>query len=79
MLVLTDDSCTCSDYRSRREAKDEKCKHMKAVERQQKRVSGPHYVYAPSDRPEEFDRYSYWRCENCGAEATRKGALEDCC
>ncbi|GAA5049894.1 hypothetical protein ACFFQF_21390 [Haladaptatus pallidirubidus] len=39
------------------------------------RVSGPYTGY---DKYGTVD-HTYWTCENCGAEATRKGALTDCC
>ena len=39
------------------------------------RVSGPYTGY---DKYSNVD-HTYWTCENCGAEATRKGALTGCC
>ncbi|SIR89335.1 hypothetical protein SAMN05421858_4409 [Haladaptatus litoreus] len=39
------------------------------------RISGPHTGY---DTYGNID-HTYWTCEDCGAEATRKGALTDCC
>ncbi|WP_076432693.1 hypothetical protein [Haladaptatus litoreus] len=39
------------------------------------RINGPYTgydMYGTAD-------HTYWKCENCGAEATRKGALTDCC
>jgi rubrerythrin len=73
--TVTPDSCTCPDFRFRRKDKGEKCKHMKAVEREQERISGPYTGY---DKYGNVDHH-YWRCERCGAEAIREDALEDCC
>jgi hypothetical protein len=39
------------------------------------RISDPYTGY---DTYGNVD-HSYWQCEVCGAEATRKGALTDCC
>lgn len=38
-------------------------------------ISGPYTGY---DTYGAVD-HRYWTCENCSAEATRKGALTDCC
>jgi hypothetical protein len=65
------------------------CKHMAAVENatddgtleafpsedEDERISGPYTGY---DTYGNVD-HNYWKCENCDAEATRKGALTDCC
>ncbi len=39
------------------------------------RISGPYTSY---DTYGTVD-HTYWQCGGCGAEATRKGALTDCC
>ncbi|SIR62833.1 hypothetical protein SAMN05421858_2993 [Haladaptatus litoreus] len=39
------------------------------------RISGPYTGY---DTYGTVD-HTYWTCEDCSAEATRKGALIDCC
>ncbi|WP_435159237.1 hypothetical protein [Haladaptatus sp. DFWS20] len=68
------------------------CKHMAAVENatddgtlevfpsededdKDERVSGPYTGY---DKYGNVD-HTYWACKDCGAEATRKDALTDCC
>ncbi|WP_435157424.1 hypothetical protein [Haladaptatus sp. DFWS20] len=63
------------------------CKHMAAVKTsmddgtlevfpsEDERISGPYTGY---DKYGTVDN-KYWTCEGCGAEATRKGALTDCC
>jgi hypothetical protein len=64
------------------------CKHMAAVEtatddgsldafpsKDDERTSGPYIGY---DKYSNVD-HTYWMCEDCGAEATRKDALTDCC
>jgi hypothetical protein len=79
-------ACTCPHHLHRTAV----CKHMTAVEtatndgtleaflseeNDDDRISGPHTGY---DTYGNVD-HKYWTCENCGAEATRKGALTDCC
>ncbi|WP_435158828.1 hypothetical protein [Haladaptatus sp. DFWS20] len=44
-------------------------------EDEDERISGPYTGY---DKYGNVD-HTYWKCENCGAEATRKDALTDCC
>ena len=44
-------------------------------EDEDERLSGPYSGY---DTYGNVD-HKYWQCEDCGAEATRKGALTDCC
>ena len=39
------------------------------------RVSGPYTGY---DKYSNVD-HNYWTCADCGAEATQKDALTDCC
>ncbi|WP_231189196.1 hypothetical protein [Haladaptatus sp. DYF46] len=41
----------------------------------EERISGPYTGY---DKYGNAD-HTYWKCEDCGTEATRKGALTDCC
>jgi hypothetical protein len=38
-------------------------------------ISGPYTGY---DKYGNVD-HTYWTCEDCGAEATRKDVLTDCC
>ncbi|WP_458186575.1 hypothetical protein [Haladaptatus sp. NG-WS-4] len=76
-------ACTCPHHVHRNTF----CKHMAAVENatddgtldafpsDDERISGPHTGY---DKYGTVD-HNYWKCENCGAEATQKGALTDCC
>ncbi|WP_458190205.1 SWIM zinc finger family protein [Haladaptatus sp. NG-WS-4] len=76
-------ACTCPHHIHR----NAYCKHMAAVENatedgtleaissDDERVSGPYTGY---DKYGSVD-HTYWTCEDCGAEATRKGALIDCC
>ncbi|WP_231189242.1 hypothetical protein [Haladaptatus sp. DYF46] len=42
---------------------------------EEERISGPYTGY---DQYGTVD-HTYWTCEDCGAKATRKGALIDCC
>jgi hypothetical protein len=63
------------------------CKHMAAIEistdagtlnafpSEDNRINGPYTGY---DKYGTAD-HTYWTCEECGAEATRKDALTDCC
>jgi hypothetical protein len=48
---------------------------LEAFPSEDERISGPYTGY---DKHGNVD-HTYWTCENCGAEATRKGALTDCC
>ncbi|GAA0236157.1 SWIM zinc finger family protein [Haladaptatus pallidirubidus] len=79
-------ACTCPHHVHRSAF----CKHMAAVENatddgtleafpsednDDERISGPYTGY---DKDGNVD-HNYWKCEHCGAEATRKGALTDCC
>ncbi|WP_266080775.1 hypothetical protein [Haladaptatus caseinilyticus] len=79
-------ACTCPHHVHRNAV----CKHMAAVENatddgtltafpseddKDERISGPYTGY---DKYGNVD-HTYWTCEDCGAEATRKGALTDCC
>ncbi|GKZ15358.1 hypothetical protein [Haladaptatus sp. T7] len=77
-------ACTCPHHVHRNAF----CKHMAAVEtatddgtleafppEDDERISGPYTGY---DKYGNVD-HTYWTCTNCGAEATRKGALTDCC
>ncbi|WP_390185371.1 hypothetical protein [Haladaptatus pallidirubidus] len=85
---MTDElmACTCPHHVHRNAF----CKHMAAVEDatdngtleafpseddKDERISGPHTGY---DKYGNVD-HTYWQCGGCGAEATRKGALTDCC
>ncbi len=67
--------CTCPHFTYRVAY----CKHMAAVDQatieDEKEISGPYTGY---DCYGSID-HTYWRCEDCGAEATDKRALEDCC
>nr|WP_255666476.1 hypothetical protein [Haladaptatus sp. DYF46] len=76
-------ACTCPHHVHRSAF----CKHMAAVQTatddgtleafpsDDERISGPYTGY---DTYGNVD-HNYWTCEDCGAEATRKGALTDCC
>ncbi|GAA0250762.1 hypothetical protein ACFFQF_27120 [Haladaptatus pallidirubidus] len=78
-------ACTCPHHVHRNAF----CKHMTAVKTAtddgtletfpsadtDERVSGP---YTGHDKYGNVD-HTYWKCEECGAQATRKGALTDCC
>jgi hypothetical protein len=76
-------ACTCPHHVHRNAF----CKHMAAVGTEtddgtldafpsdDERISGPHTGY---DTYGKVD-HKYWQCEYGGAEATRKGALTDCC
>ncbi|WP_231188638.1 SWIM zinc finger family protein [Haladaptatus sp. DYF46] len=76
-------ACTCPHHVHRNAF----CKHMAAVENviddgtlnafpsDDERTSGPYTGY---DKYGNVD-HTYWMCEGCGAEATRKDALTDCC
>ncbi|WP_231189012.1 SWIM zinc finger family protein [Haladaptatus sp. DYF46] len=76
-------ACTCPHHVHRNAF----CKHMAAVENatddgtleafpfEDERISGPYTGY---DKYGTVD-HTYWTCEDCGAEATRKDALTDCC
>ncbi|MFH5802390.1 SWIM zinc finger family protein [Haladaptatus sp. CMAA 1911] len=91
-VSITDDvalHCTCPDYTFRHaNTVGGMCKHMQAVEENldeirsdadtsqgETRITGPYRGY---DKYGTVD-HTYWTCEDCGAEATRKGALTDCC
>ena len=69
IYTVTDNNCTCPSAKYH----GTPCKHMRAVE--QERVSGPYTGY---DKYGNIDHH-YWTCERCGAEATDKSGLEDCC
>ena len=81
-------ACTCPHHVHRNAF----CKHMAAVENatddgtleafpsedfdeDDERISGPYTGY---DKYGHVD-HTYWQCGDCGAEATRKGSLTDCC
>ncbi|WP_227778060.1 hypothetical protein [Haladaptatus pallidirubidus] len=67
--------------------RDAICKHMAAVENatvdgtleafptEDECISGPYTGY---DKYGNID-HNYRKCEHCGAEATRKDTLTDCC
>jgi hypothetical protein len=74
-------ACTCPHHVHR----DAYCKHMTAVENatdgtfnafpsDDERISGSYTGY---DTYGTVD-HTFWKCEDCGADATRKGALTDC-
>ncbi|SIR94794.1 hypothetical protein SAMN05421858_4764 [Haladaptatus litoreus] len=77
-------ACTCPHHVHRNVF----CNHMAAVENatndgtldvfpseDDDRISGPYTGYGKYGTVD----HTYWPCEDCGAEATRKGALTDCC
>lgn len=85
---MTEDAmaCTCPHHVHRSAF----CKHMAAVatatddgtleafpseENEDERVSGPYKGYDKYGNVDHTD----WTCADCGAAATRKGALTDCC
>ncbi|WP_423744768.1 hypothetical protein V5735_01615 (plasmid) [Haladaptatus sp. SPP-AMP-3] len=42
---------------------------------EQTRITGPYTGYDCYGNAD----HTYWKCEACGAEATRKSGLDDCC